>query len=130
MAYFPKFKFIYSRHVPDFRIRLFVFAVSLSKCKTYEMFIGYIILYRNTAETAIRGVLWKKVFSEIAQNSKENTFARVSFLIKLQASSLSTQLYLLFQVSSQELHQLLYFISLYKYVLVEKCIPTYEKLTF
>ena len=72
----------------------------------------------------------KKVFSEIAQNSQENTFARVSFLIKLQASGLSTQLYLLFQVSSQELHQLLYFISLYKYVLVEKCIPTYEKLTF
>ena len=130
MALFPKFKFIYSRHVPDFRIRLFVFAVSLSKCKIYEMFIRYIILYRNTAETAIRGVLWKKVFSEIAQNSKENTFARVSFLIKLQASGLSTQLYLLFQVSSQELHQLLYFISLYKYVLVEKCIPTYEKLTF
>ena len=130
MAYFPKFKFIYSRHVPDFRIRLFVFAVSLSKCKTYEMFIDYIILHRNTAETAIRGVLWKKVFSEIAQNSQENTFARVSFLIKLQASGLSTQLYLLFQVSSQELHQLLYFISLYKYVLVEKCIPTYGKLTF
>ena len=33
----------------------------------------------------------KKVFSEISQNSRENTFARASLLIKLQASSL--QLY-------------------------------------
>ena len=28
----------------------------------------------------------KKVFLEITQNSQENTYARVSFLIKLQAS--------------------------------------------
>ena len=35
-----------------------------------------------------RGVLWKKVFLEISQNSQENTCARVSFLIKLQASGL------------------------------------------
>ena len=33
----------------------------------------------------------KKVFLEISQNSQENTFARASLLIKLQASSL--QLY-------------------------------------
>ena len=33
----------------------------------------------------------KKVFLEISQNSRENTFARASLLIKLQASSL--QLY-------------------------------------
>ena len=32
-----------------------------------------------------RGVLWKKVLLEISQNSQENTCARVSFLIKLQA---------------------------------------------
>ena len=31
------------------------------------------------------GVLLKKVFLEISQNSQENTCARVSFLIKLQA---------------------------------------------
>ena len=37
------------------------------------------------AEAATRGVLWKKVFLEIWQNSPENTCARVSFLIKLQA---------------------------------------------
>ena len=33
----------------------------------------------------------KKVFLEISQNARENTCARVSFLIKLQASGL--QLY-------------------------------------
>ena len=33
----------------------------------------------------------KKVFLEISQNSQENTYATVSFLIKLQASGL--QLY-------------------------------------
>ena len=39
-------------------------------------------------EAATGGVLYKKVFLEISQNSQENTCARVSFLIKLQASSL------------------------------------------
>ena len=34
-------------------------------------------------EAATRGVLCKKVFLEISQNSQENTCARVSFLIKL-----------------------------------------------
>ena len=42
-------------------------------------------------EAAIRGVLYKRVFLKILQNSQENICARVSFLIKLQASSL--QLY-------------------------------------
>ena len=42
-------------------------------------------------EAATRGVLCKKVFLEISQNSQENTCARVSFLINLQASGL--QLY-------------------------------------
>ena len=36
------------------------------------------------SEAATRGVLWKKVFLEISQNSQENTCASVSFLIKLQ----------------------------------------------
>ena len=36
-------------------------------------------------EAATRGVLWKKVFFKVSQNSQENTCARVSFLIKLQA---------------------------------------------
>ena len=39
-----------------------------------------------TEEAATRGVLCKKVFLEISQNSQENTCVRVSFLIKLQAS--------------------------------------------
>ena len=39
-------------------------------------------------EADSRGVLCKKVFLEISQNSQENTCARVSFLIKLQTSGL------------------------------------------
>ena len=35
------------------------------------------------SKAATRGALWKKVFLEILQNSQENTYARVSFLIKL-----------------------------------------------
>ena len=35
-------------------------------------------------DTATRGVLWKKLFLEISQNSQENTCARVSYLIKFQ----------------------------------------------
>ena len=42
-------------------------------------------------EAATRGVLWKKVFLEVSQNSQANNCARVSFLIKLQAWGL--QLY-------------------------------------
>ena len=40
------------------------------------------------AEAATRGVLWKKVFFEISQNSQENTCARVSCWIRLQALGL------------------------------------------
>ena len=43
---------------------------------------------KRPSEAATRGVLWKKVFLEISQNSQENTCARVSFLIKLHASDL------------------------------------------
>ena len=38
-------------------------------------------------EAATIGVLWKKVLLEILQNSQENTCAKVSFLIKLQATA-------------------------------------------
>ena len=41
-------------------------------------------------EAAMGDVLREKVFLEISQNSQENTCARVSFLIKLQACYLST----------------------------------------
>ena len=46
--------------------------------------------YYFSRETATRGVLLEKVFREISQNSQENTCARVSFLIKLQAASKNT----------------------------------------
>ena len=39
------------------------------------------------SEAATRNVLWKNMFLEISQNSQENTSARVSFLIKLQAEA-------------------------------------------
>ena len=40
---------------------------------------------KKRLEAATRGVLCKKLFLEISQNSLENTRARVSFLIKLPA---------------------------------------------
>ena len=46
-----------------------------------------ICLQTVLSEAATGGVLWKKVFLEISQNSQENTCVRVSFLIKLQAST-------------------------------------------
>ena len=42
-------------------------------------------LFELTTEAATRGFLCKKLFQAISQNSQENTCARVSFLIKLQA---------------------------------------------
>ena len=46
-----------------------------------------IINHKKTTEAATRGVLCKKMLLETLQNSQENTCARVSFLIKLQASA-------------------------------------------
>ena len=39
-------------------------------------------------ETALGGVLQKKMFLKILQNSQENTSARVFFLVKLQTEAL------------------------------------------
>ena len=39
------------------------------------------------SEAVVQGCSVKKVFLEISQNSQENTCARVSFLIKLQAEA-------------------------------------------
>ena len=50
----------------------------------YSLFNSYLI-YSSEAVTQRCSV--KKVFLEISQNSQENTCARVSFLIKLQAST-------------------------------------------
>ena len=41
----------------------------------------------TNSEAATGRVLWKKVFLETSQNSQENTYVRVSFLIKLQGSA-------------------------------------------
>ena len=43
------------------------------------------IVYYGKSEAATGGVLSKKVFLRISQNSQGNTCARVSFLIKLHA---------------------------------------------
>ena len=45
-----------------------------------------IVIYYTKAAT--RGILLKKIFLEISQNSQENNCARVSSLMKLQACSL------------------------------------------
>ena len=49
----------------------------------------YVWCLCHLSEAATRGVLCKKVFLEISQNSQENTCARVSFLINLQAWGLA-----------------------------------------
>ena len=41
--------------------------------------------FQLETEVATGGVLCSMVFLKIAQNSRENTCARISFLIKLQA---------------------------------------------
>ena len=43
--------------------------------------------YVHLSEAAIGAVLSEKVFLEISQNSQENTFTTVSFLIKLLAEA-------------------------------------------
>ena len=42
------------------------------------------MLIRGSTEAATRDALSKNVFLEISQNLQENTYARISFLIKLQ----------------------------------------------
>ena len=45
---------------------------------------------QETSETATKGVLCKKVFLEILQNSQENTFERASFFNKVAGLSPAT----------------------------------------
>ena len=54
-------------------------------------YVGYIIHGNHASEAVVQRCSVKKVLLEISQNSREHTYARVSFLIKLQASDL--QLY-------------------------------------
>ena len=53
-----------------------------------DMFITLNNSFILATDTATRGVLWKKLFLEISQNSQDITCARISFLIKLQTESL------------------------------------------
>ena len=46
---------------------------------------AYLGSCQTSTETTTGSVLWKKVFLKNSQNSRENTCARASFLIKLQA---------------------------------------------
>ena len=48
----------------------------------------HIYSYLHRVEAVVQTCSVKKVFLGISQNSQENTCARVSFLIKLQASAL------------------------------------------
>ena len=60
-----------------------------SECSPNVICVKSVVKYEamtQNSEAATRGVLWKKVFLEISQNSQENTCVRVSFSIKLQAS--------------------------------------------
>ena len=55
---------------------------------TYLVIMIFIVVFKMKCQkAATEGVLLKKVFLEISQNSHENTCARDSFLIKLQALS-------------------------------------------
>ena len=62
---------------------------------TLLWFLEFLILNHSVTqhhqEAATRGVLCKKVFLEVSQNSQKNACARVSFLIKLQVSRIWTE---------------------------------------
>ena len=53
----------------------------------FIQWVKLISIYFISIEAAARGVLYEKMFFKISQNSQENTYARVSFLIKLQTSN-------------------------------------------
>ena len=63
---------------------LYVLVMSRTRFRVNRHSIVAWLSRNSLPEAANGGVLWKKVFLEISQNSEENTFARDSFLIKLQ----------------------------------------------
>ena len=78
--------FIMYRAINYTNQKLSIFFCDLQK----KLLVIYFIKYSRQKQPQLRsrGVLWKKVFLEISLISQENTCARVSFLIKLQTSSL------------------------------------------
>ena len=61
------------------------------QCFTQKSFLPYFLASEATHQSLVRSshrrCFVRKVFLEILENSQENTCARVSFLIKLQASA-------------------------------------------
>ena len=63
---------------------VFILNVKMNVNVTVEQQLSILMIYCSEATTG--GVLWKKVFLKISQNSQENTCVEVSFIINLQAS--------------------------------------------
>ena len=61
-----------------------------SQSTSGRLFLWPLSMKYLKSDAANRGVLSKKVFLRILQNSQENTCARVPFLIKFQASAFNT----------------------------------------
>ena len=61
---------------------------SMANDFSYELEVRFLDCDSKKLKPVTRGVLQKDVLLEISQKSQENTCARVSFLIKLQASAL------------------------------------------
>ena len=71
-----------------FWIILFDFRLILHALETGYIRKRFHMMQATWSKTATGGVLLKKVFLKISQNSQEDTCARVSFLIKLQVKGL------------------------------------------
>ena len=81
----PLWYFILNREILINQIKIYLITVNL---------VSKVVGLRNvksskilTTEATTRGLLWKKVFFKISQNSQENTYARVYFLVKLQVDA-------------------------------------------
>ena len=85
---------LHVRKYPKTLIRLKKLSCCMEVIKhTWKKRLSLVLLKKRClslilTKAATRGVLSNKVFLQNAQNSKENTCARVSFLIKLQAATL------------------------------------------
>ena len=55
------------------------------KSSNRDIIIGIMETVKSHSEAATRSTLLKNLFLKISQNSQENTCAKVSFLITLQA---------------------------------------------
>ena len=88
-----------SKNINIKKISIINYGVCLTPDEIFEPFVEISndltmnsVAYLKMQKQSSRGVVYKKVFLEISQNSQENTCAEVSFLIKLQVSRLATLL--------------------------------------